>query len=310
MMIRGPNSPPVSKRLQHRAEWAVMQLLIAACSITPVIILRRVGRGLGWFAWRLLRVRRRIVIENISRSFPDADPKTVDATALESYEQYGMALMEFGTFRSLSRRRLMGMIDVAGLENFDAALARGRGAVLYSGHFGNWELLGALIARCGYPLHVTDTNHSNKLVHRIISDLRTRQGMRIIAPSEPLSRITSILSQNMFVSYLADQDARRDGIFVDFMGRPASTVRGPALLAIRKRCPVVAGFLIRRGVDRHLAVFEKPIWPDPRLKGAEAIHELTQRFTRLLEDYVRKYPGQYFWMHRRWKTKPEPAGRG
>jgi KDO2-lipid IV(A) lauroyltransferase len=284
-----------------------MHILIGACSLSPITLLRRVGLGVGWVAWRGFRVRRRVVLENISRSFPEADARTVDSIALESYEQYGMALMEFAALRSLSSRRLMEMIDVEGLENFDVALSHGRGAVLFSGHFGNWELLGALIARCGYPLNVTDTNHSNKLVHGIISDLRTRQGMKIIAPAEPLSRITSLLAQNKFVSYLADQDARRDGIFVEFLGRPASTVRGPAVLSIRRRCPIVAGFLIRQGVDRHLAVFEKPIWPDGRLKGADAVRELTQRFTRLLEGYVRKYPGQYFWMHRRWKTKPEPV---
>jgi hypothetical protein len=101
-----------------------------------------------------------------------------------------------------------------------------------------------------------------------------------------------------------DQDARRDGIFVDFLGRPTSTVRGPAIFSIRKRCPIVALFLLRRGVDRHLAVIEKPIWPNPRLKGREAIRDLTQRYTRILEKHVRESPGQYFWMHRRWKTRP------
>ncbi|UCH85084.1 MAG: lysophospholipid acyltransferase family protein, partial [Candidatus Latescibacterota bacterium] len=101
------------------------------------------------------------------------------------------------------------------------------------------------------------------------------------------------------------QDARHHGIFVDFFGRPASTVRGPAVFAIRRDCPIVPCFLIREGCDRHRAVFERPLWPDERLSGREAVRELTQRFTMLLEDYVRKYPEQYFWTHRRWKTKPE-----
>jgi len=298
------------KRVQYRIEWGLTHLLIAACSVVPLVVLRRFGAGLGWVAWRVFRIRRRVVLDNISRSFPGADASAVDAIAVESYKQYGMALMEFAAFRRLSRRKLFGMVDIEGLENFDAALAHGAGAILFTGHFGNWELLGAVVAGCGYPLHVTDTNHSNKLVHKIISGLRIRQGMKIIAPSEPLTRITGLLSANKFVAYLADQDARRDGIFVDFFGRPASTVRGPALCSVRKGCPIVPTFLIREGHDRHRAVFERPLWPDPRLKGREAIHELTQRFTRLLETYVRENPGQYFWMHRRWKTRAQQGGKG
>jgi KDO2-lipid IV(A) lauroyltransferase len=79
---------------------------------------------------------------------------------------------------------------------------------------------------------------------------------------------------------------------------------------MRKGCPIVALFMIREGVDRHRAVVEPPIWPDPSLRGREAVRDLTQRYTAVLEKYVRAYPGQYFWMHRRWKTKPAPGPRG
>jgi KDO2-lipid IV(A) lauroyltransferase len=295
---------PMSKRFEHRVEWALMLVLIGVCSIVPLRVLRRVGAALGWLAWRVFRVRRRVVEENIGRSFPGADADAVDAIALEAYRQYGMCLMEFAAFRALSREKLLRMVDIEGMANFDVALAHGAGAILFTGHFGNWELLGALIARCGYPIHVTDTNHINKLVHELISDLRARHGMKIIAPGEPVARNMQILSGNGFVAYLADQDARHHGIFVDFFGRPASTVRGPAICSVRLGCPVVAGFLIREGYDRHRAVFEEPMWPDSSLNSRDAVRELTQRFTRLLERYVRQYPGQYFWMHRRWKTVP------
>jgi KDO2-lipid IV(A) lauroyltransferase len=298
---------PLSKRLQYRIEWSLTVGLIGVCATVPLIWLRRAGAGLGWLAWRILRVRRRVVIDNIARSFPEANETAVDAIALESYRQYGMSLMEFAAFRRLSREKILEMVEIQGMGNLDAALAHGRGAVLFTGHFGNWELLGAVVARSGYPLHVTDTNHTNKSVHHLISDLRIRQGMKIIAPSEPLSRNMRILSENGFVAYLADQDARGHGIFVDFFGRPASTVRGPAVCAVRRQCPIVATFLIREGYDRHRAVFEEPLWPVGGRTSAEAVQELTQRFTRMLEGYVRTYPGQYFWMHRRWKTKPPHA---
>jgi KDO2-lipid IV(A) lauroyltransferase len=295
------------KRIQYRVEWAGLHALFWLGSAVPLAALRRIGRGLGWFAWRALGARRSVVVENISRSFPEAPAERVNEIGLESYEQYGVALMEFAGFRALSRRKIECMVAAEGFEHIDAALARGRGAVLFSGHFGNWELLGALVAGRGYPLHVTDTNHSNELTHRVITGMRVRQGMSVIAPDEPSSRITALLAENKIVSYLADQDARRDGIFVDFLGRPASTVRGPAIFAIRKGCPIVPIFMIREGTDRHRAVAEPPIWPDPSLKGREAVRDLTQRYTMVLETYVRAHPGQYFWMHRRWKTKPAAA---
>jgi KDO2-lipid IV(A) lauroyltransferase len=309
-MAKSARRLPLGKKVQYRFEWAALQLLVGFGSAVPLRALRRIGRGLGRFAWRALRARRGVVVDNISRSFPGASAERVDEIGLESYEQYGMSLMEFAAFRTLSRRKIGGIVRAEGMEHIDAALEKGKGAVLFSGHFGNWELLGAFVARSGYPLHVTDTNHSNELTHRIITGLRVRQGMEVIAPDEPLSRMAELLSGNKIVSYLADQDARRDGIFVDFLGRPASTVRGPAIFAIRKGCPIVALFLIREGTDRHRAVVEPPIWPDPRLKGSEAIRDLTQRYTDVLERYVRAHPGQYFWMHRRWKTKPAAAGPG
>ncbi len=294
----------LSKRFEHRIEWAFTRFLIGMCSIIPLGALRRMGAGLGWFAYRVVKLRRRVVVDNISRSFADMPAEEVDAVALESYQQYGMAFMEFGAFHSLTQKKLFDMVDIEGIENLDKALDHGKGAILFTGHFGNWELLGAVIAQSGYPLHVTDTNHSNKHSHELISGLRIKQKMKIISVREPFSHFNDLLSSNCLVAYLAVQDARNHGVFVDFLGRPASTVRGPAIFAIRNDCPVVATFMIRDGYDRHKAVFEEPIWPDPNLTGREAVRDLTQRFTQVLEKYVRAYPGHYFWMHRRWKTAP------
>ncbi len=300
----------VGKRLSHRIEWVLTIFLIGVCSIVPLGALRRGGAGIGWFAYRVLKARRKVVVGNIEKSFPGMPAKEVDAVALESYQQYGMALMEFGAFHSITREKLFDMVDVEGIDNLDKALDHGKGAVLFTGHFGNWELLGAVIGQSGYPLHVTDTNHSNKIVHKLISGLRIKQKMKIISVTEPFSRFNDLLLSNCFVAYLADQDARNHGIFVDFMGRPASTVRGPAIFAIRNGSPIVATFMIRDGYDKHKAVFEEPIWPDPALTGREAVEDLTQRFTGVLEKYVREYPGHYFWMHRRWKTAPPVRKNG
>jgi KDO2-lipid IV(A) lauroyltransferase len=289
-------------------EYVIARAVVESCSFLPLPVLRRVGTGIGWFAFRVVRIRRRVVVDNVLRSLPDKDRRAAIRIALESYKNFGRSVMEMSAFKRISAARLLDKVTIDGQDNLDEALGHGKGAILFTGHFGNWELLGAIVARRGYPLHVTDTDHSNKLAHQIIIDLRTAQGMKVISRRQPASHLLRLLSENQFVAYLADQDAGRSGVFVDFFGRPASTVRAPALFAIRRGCPIVPCFLIRERTDYHRAVFGLPIWPDPGLKGDAAVVDLTQRYTRLLEEAVRRHPEMYFWQHRRWKTKPVTRG--
>ena len=291
------------KRFQYYLEYILVRILVLASTIVPLKTLRRFGSALGWMAFRVVRIRRGIVMENLRTSIA-ADERKLRAIALESYRNFGRLIMEMAAFKNISKDRLFEMVTVEGREHLDDALARGNGAIIFTGHFGNWELLGATVARCGYPLHVTDTDHSNKRVHKIISELRTAQGMKIISPQRPVRYLVRLLQDKQLIAYLADQDARDAGIFVDFLGRPASTLRGPATFALRRGCPIVPAFLIREGADTHRAVFQEPMWPDEGLATEDAILELTQRFTTRLEEYVRRYPELYFWTHRRWKTKP------
>ncbi|MFQ5510573.1 MAG: lysophospholipid acyltransferase family protein [Candidatus Krumholzibacteriia bacterium] len=293
------------KRIQYYLEYVLVRWLVWMSKYVPLKLLLRFGSGLGWVAFRVVRIRRRIVLENLRTSIEFADERRLADIAVESYRNFGRLIMELAAFKRITAEKLFEMVTVKGLEHLDEALARGKGAIIFTGHFGNWELLGATVARCGYPLHVTDTDHSNKRVHRVISELRTAQGIRIISPPQPARYLLRLLRDNQFIAYLADQDARSAGIFVDFLGKPASTLRGPATFAVRHGCPVIPAFLVREGVDRHRAVFEAPMWPQPGLGRQEAVRELTQRFTTRLEEVVRRHPELYFWTHRRWKTKPE-----
>lgn len=295
---------PARKRVQYRIEYIVVKTMLSVCGRFPLALLRRVGSFLGTLAYRIFHIRRTVVLDNISCSFPGATRQTIDRIALEAYRNTGRSFLEMSAMGLATKSDILDAVSIEGMHHFDEALEHGRGAILFSGHFGNWELLGAVIGRCGYPIHATDTNHSNKLVHGLITHMRRRQGMVVLSPDVPLSELRRLLRENKMITYVADQDARRNGVFVDFLGRPASTLRGPSLLAVRAGCPILPGFLIRERVDRHRAVFEELLWPDPALPNREAALDLTRRFTGLLERYVRRYPEMYFWMHRRWKTRP------
>jgi KDO2-lipid IV(A) lauroyltransferase len=138
-----------------------------------------------------------------------------------------------------------------------------------------------------------------------MNDLRRAQGIKIISRNVALKKVLRALSQNEIIAMLPDQNAGRTGVFVDFFGKPASTFRGPAAFALKQGCPIIPSFIIRRPGLPHRGVIEQPIWPDQSMEKEEAVRHLTQAYTNVLMEYIRKYPDHYFWAHRRWRTKPQ-----
>ena len=280
-----------------------MNVLVGLASVFPLWFLRPVGAALGWAAFSILRIRRRVALDNIRRAIGGSEQE-VRGIARRSYMNLGRSMMEFAAFHRLSAGQIQRLVTVEGEQHFDEVAAAGRGAMLVTGHFGNWELIAAWMGRSRFPFNVLAGRQSNPRVNRILNRLREKQGSRIIHYQAGLRGVLRALDQKELVAVLADQDARRRGVFVDFMGRPASTMREPARLAVQLGCPIISGFIIRCLGGRHRAEILPPLWPALDLPRDEAIVDLTQRFTAHLEAYVRKYPDQYFWAHRRWKTQP------
>ncbi|NIM19516.1 MAG: hypothetical protein GTO51_03945 [Candidatus Latescibacteria bacterium] len=293
----------MDKRIRHALENVGVRFLIGCASLLPQRLLYPYGAALGWLAFSVFRIRRSVSLDNIRRALEVDDQEALNI-GRNAYMNLGRSVVEFAAFKRFSKESLFHMVSIEGAEYFDEALQAGRGAVLFTGHFGSWELLAARVAQSGYPFHVLVGEQSNKRVDELINNLRRFQNIQVISYKAGLRHALRVLSKNAFVAILADQDARRGGIFVDFLGQPASTFRGPARLAIQRSCPVISGFIVRQGDGRHAAVILKPIWPDNSLQDEEALRDLTQRYTAQLESFVRKYPDQYFWAHRRWKTQP------
>jgi KDO2-lipid IV(A) lauroyltransferase len=214
-------------------------------------------------------------------------------------------MIEFAAFKKLSAEKIKSMVEFEGLHYFDEVLRAGTGAIVFAGHFDNWELLGAATARHGYPVHFLVGEQSNKRVDALMNELRQAQGINIISRDVALRSVMRTLSRNQIIAMLPDQNAGRTGIFVDFFGKPASTYKGPATFALKQGCPIIPAFIIRRPGRPHRAVLEPPIWPDREIDKEEAILNLTQACTNVLMKYIRRYPDHYFWAHRRWKTQPE-----
>jgi KDO2-lipid IV(A) lauroyltransferase len=199
----------------------------------------------------------------------------------------------------LRRRDIDRMVRLENEHYFETALKKGRGAILVLPHLGNWELGGVAVSRHGYPLSSIARPMENRLLNRHLDSLRSEQNQIIIAKYNASARMAQELKSNRLLALLVDQHAGSKGLWVDFFGRPASTVKSPAILSLRYRSPIIPLKVVRDN-GRHRVVMTEPIYPDQ----FRTVEELTQAFTRRIELFVREHPEQWFWLHRRWKTPP------
>lgn len=295
----------------HRAEYALARALETAVSALPGRAADALGRGAGRLVGGPLSLRRKVVDDNLRRAFPDADDEWIERTARAAYAHLGResaAILRLSrmTPEEVVRRTEVDPDDWAVLQG---AMAEGRGALLVTGHFGNWEVAAAAVAARGLPIAAIVRRQGNPLVDARLDALRRRLGVETVEMRDAPRRIPRILRKNGIVGIVGDQDARRAGVFVPFFGRLASTYRGPALFALRFDAAVIAAAARRLpGAEPRWRVSGTRV-PVVRSDDNEAdVRALTAALAARLEEEVRRAPEQYFWFHRRWKTPPpEPA---
>ena len=288
------------RELRFAIEYAAVRGALWMAGALPIGVARAFGAATGSLAW-VLGVRREVCLDNITKAL-GVSRSEASRIMRSSYQNFGRSLMEFAAFRRWSGPDLLKHVEFDGVENFEAALARGKGAVCVGGHIGNWELMAASIGRRGFPMNLLVGQQTNSRVDDVMNELRRSQEVGIITRTSALRKVLQALRANELVALLADQDARKGGVMVEFLGRPASTVRGPALFAVRSGSPIIP-ILIHRENGRHRVRAEAPIWADPSLDEDAAILELTRRHADALARHVRAHPDEYFWPHRRWKTQ-------
>ena len=294
---------------QHRLEFALIRLARWLDHRLGGGRAERLAAALGRVVYRRLRIRADVVERQLRQAFPDRDEAWVRATAAASYAHLGREGMSMLRLSRQGPQDVIAITDVEGLEAVRAAVEAGTGAVMVTGHFGNWEIGGAALTARGIPLDVVAQRQANPLFDRMINDARERLGMTVIRRGNATKEALRTLRAGRVIALVADQDARGSGLFVPFMGRPASTHRGPALLALRSGAPVFIGTAVRRPDGRY-RVRMTPI-PVPDVQDPDArLAALTRAHVAALEAAVREEPGQYLWQHRRWKTAPPEDGAG
>lgn len=294
--------------LRHRLEFAAYRLFTAVLRRAPERWAVAFGSALGWLAGGALRIRRGVVEENLAGAFPDADPLWRRRVALESYRHLGREAVMTFRLAGAGAEEILARTRVEGMDELLRALERGRGVVVATGHMGNWEVAGAAVAARGAPVDAVVFRQRNRLFDEELVRNRQRLGMRVIPRARAPREVLRSLRAGRLAALLADQNAGRGGVFVDFLGRPASTARGPALFAVRTGAPLFAGACVAdRGLPSRYTVYLEELALERSGDVDEDVRRLTEAHTAFLARFVRSAPEQYFWQHKRWKTRPPPS---
>ncbi len=225
--------------------------------------------------------------------------------ARRSFQNIGKNLMEFMQIPRMSSEAIHQLVTFEGREHIDWALDQGKGAIILTAHFGNWELLGASILANGYVIRGITRQLRSKRLDTIVSSYREKVGWQGIDRDGSIREVLRCLKRNELIAILADVDTRTPGIFVNFFRRPAYTPYSPVAFALKTGAVILPTFIIRQPDDSHRVVVEAPLSLQQSGENAQDLLVNTQRFTTVIESYIRRYPEQWIWMHERWKTKPK-----
>ena len=292
-----------TKALQHRIEYIIVKFLIAILNPLPLAISLRFGNVIGFLAFSVLRIRRRVTLVNLKKSFGDKyTDREYNRIGLRSYIIFARSMIEFGLYPKIKKIGASKLIAIKNYEPLDEHLKTGKGAVMVSGHFGNLELVGIGMTLRDWPIDFLVGKQHNPLVNDLINKNRALFGVGLVEIGVSAREVFKLLQKGRWVAMLSDQDARQSGTIVNFLGRPASTPKGAAAFALRTGCPIFVAMLVREGLGKYTTYFEGPVTIEHSGDKEEDIQKLTQAFTDIIEKYIIKYPDHYFWMHKRWKT--------
>ncbi len=293
----------IAKKLRHLAEYIGARLVIFVIRVVPRKAGLFLGNILGILAFSVVRMRRKVTMKNLRASLgTEYSAKQLVKIGRDSYRNFGRSLVDFFTYDQLSIKQLDQMYTFRDAGVFDEALRLGKGAILLSAHFGSWELVGAYVTRKGYPIEFVVGEQHNPYVNDWINRQREKSGSRMINAAHADRALIRALRGGRFVAMVADQDAGPDGVILDFFGRPASFARGPALMAVKFGCPMIFGLSARTGGDRHEFILAGLFSAMEGLDREEQITAIVSEYSRGLERFIREYPEQWFWAHRRWKS--------
>jgi len=264
------------------------------------------ARALGTTFYRLMPERRLVAMTNLDIAFSSSlTRKQKNRIAKQSFQNFFCLFFDFLKLSQLSTIEQARFIEIQGEEHLKQALSMGKGVLAISAHFGNFLLLLSALSQKGYPIHVVTRHFKNKRADDIYTGILALFGTKTFSKDRVAPLILRALKDGAIVGYVLDQNMQREnGIFVDSFGRPACTIKGLATLAGRYGSPILSAYMVSEADGRHCIHIEPPYLPEHGRGSKDRESEIAQMFTKRIEAWIRRYPDQWMWTHRRWKTRP------
>ena len=289
-------------------EYGALRAVAFVLAVLPMSMALRVGEAVGMLAWLTDLPHRRIGMTNLAIAFPEKPIAERRRILRASFLNLGRMAAELVRLPRLTDEALRRMVRFADEDWWHEAITaeRDTGGLILSGHFGNWELLVFAHGMRGHPVHLVHRAIANPLVDRWLEQLRARAGTRLVRKHQAAGEVLRALHDHGLLVLPFDQNSVRGlGVFVDFFGLSASTNSGMARIALRSGAPVVPAFIVRQGRRAEHVVHVLPLMRVERTGDMnEDVRRATQAFSDVFEEMVRRYPEQWLWMHKRWKTRP------
>ncbi len=285
-------------KIQNRIEYIAFRAAIFKLKLLPYKLSKEILCTLFYLIGYGLGIRRKVASIQLRKVFPNLDRGSEKSIIKRLYRM--MALNSAEEFL-LSDEQLIARCSTRGMEHVQEAFAMGRGSILGTAHFGNWEAA-RIMPAFGIPLSVITKKQRNRLFNDYTDNIRTRYGVGVIDMRKGLRDIIERLNRNEMVAILADQNAGKTGLIFDFMGYPASHWIGVAKLSLRYKVPIVPGFALRNDDEKTIFCFEKMVYHPELEDKAENYQIVLQELDDILVKYIKQYPEQWFWVHKRWKS--------
>ncbi len=292
------------KKIQYKIEYTIFQSLLFIIRITPKPIISFYGNVFGLLLY-YFGVRRKVVGINLEIAFgKELNKRQLKQLAKENYKNISRIMFEFLLMRFIPPDDLGKYIEIEGLNILKDALKEGKGAVVAGNHFGHWELMAAGISKFLEPLHIYSGQQKNTLFDNAINDIRRKFGTVTISKSKKSAfKMMKALRNNHPLGMAGDLNVPHDNLFVDFFGKKAVVGQGLATFTLKRKAPLIFIWVVRTGPLKHRG-YIKRIYYQTTPDTQTDIQNIAQLISSELEKRIRENPDQYYWINRRWKTRP------
>ncbi len=294
---------PFRKRLERGVGNLLLPCIILPLRVMPWGMARFLGRGLGTLLYHAFKRYRKVAHKNLTLIYsPEKSEKEITGMAKAVFRHFGQLATEFVKLPILDKQAVDALVTVEGEENLKQALSEGRGVLIMTGHFGNWEMMARWFTTHGYPLNVVARDARVKNASKLLEETRRGSGANVLLRGNSARGVLQHLKLNELIGILPDQNAI--DVFVPFMGYPTGTVDGPAVFHLKTQAPLVFSWCVRMPDNRYHITFEPPVVIPPSSDKQADIVQIMTLVNARLEAQIRRYPTQWLWLHDRWKASP------